>query len=389
MNFSTTDSDFSILKNGIDANLEIIRHDETGYYNITKIANVINQIKYETDVGGIPPTSDYRSKRVKDWFRTESTKELVRVCERYVYLDDFEEVVYELKSNTPKKYTGTYVHRYLYDQFLNWLDVSYAIRISRLLDDIHQAANKKIIKEKEDKIDRLQADLNELRRDNKQQSAEIRELLGYAKETNKTLHEVQNDLTETKEEVVIAKSYLEEKSLTSTKNPSDESKHHYFGATLYLEGHDKVVKFLTGQKSYVDKTINDRVLKEGHEVIVKPFYNANGIDLRQNVSEEFKLRRSKIVSEINESNAMEDKIYNDNLKKEIRDHNKSNPDNKRLLANEKRRTQYVKTKDIPVVFKKLSFSYTPNDYISFKEVLKIIIDVNGITQESPLRSDEE
>ena len=43
-------------------------------------------------------------------------KKLVRVCKQYV---DFDEVVYELKSNTPKKYTGTYVHRYIYDRFFS------------------------------------------------------------------------------------------------------------------------------------------------------------------------------------------------------------------------------------------------------------------------------
>ena len=36
-----------------------------------------------------------------------------------------------------------------------------------------------------------------------------------------TLHEVQDDLIETKEEVIVAKSYLEDKSITSTLNPTD------------------------------------------------------------------------------------------------------------------------------------------------------------------------
>ena len=412
MNFSTTADDFTILKNGIDANIEIIRHDETGYYNVTKIANLINKLKSENNgLGGNVPnpdirskteqnevaqnsaTSDIRSKRINSWLKTDSTKELIKACKFYTDLD---EVVYELKAGTPTAYAGTYVHRYLYDQFLNWLDVKYAIRISRLLDDIHQEANKKIIEDKDDKIDKLQATVEAQSAEMKKQSAkldkqsaEIAELLGYAKNTNQTLHEVQDDLTETKEEVKIAKSYLEEKSKTSTKNPSDESKHHYFGATTYIYENNQVVKFVSGQKSYVDKTIDRLVLKDNHKVIVKPFYNANGIDLRQNVHEEFIKRRAERIKEINTMNVSKDKEFNKKLLRDIREHNIANPDKKRVYLDEKRKTPLVRVKDIAVNFKKLSFTYTINPHIGFNEVLQIILDVNEITQESPLPSDEE
>ena len=213
--------------------------------------------------------------------------------------------------------------------------------------------------------------------------------LGYAKETVETLHEVQDDLTETKEEVNIAKSYLEEKSKTSTKNPSDESKIHFFGATTYkFEGKQKVT-FVTGQQYYVVNIINSRVLKNGHKIIINPFYNANGIDLRQNVLEEYKVRRADRIKTINEENAANDLEVNEQLKIDIRKHNKANPNNKRILSAEKQKTPFIRIKDISVDFKKLSFTYTPNPYMSFKEVLQTIIDVNEITQESPLQSDEE
>lgn len=395
MNFSTTKDDFSILKNGIDTNLEIIRHDETGYYNITKIANLINKLKAEKDgSAGIPADSPNHAKRPNHWLSNASTKELIKECKIYADLD---EVVYELNTGTRNEFRGTYVHRYLYDQFLNWLDVKYAIRISRLLDDIHQEANKKIIKEKDDKIDELSRDVKNLTtltqqqsKQMQQQSDQIAELLGYAKETTETLHEVRDDLTETKEEVQIAKSYLQEKSFTSTKNPTDESKHHYFAATTYFDkSKNQIVKFVSGQKSYVDKTIDKNVNTLNHKIIIKPFFNANGIDLRQNVHEEFGKRRAERIKEINAENAIKDREFNKQLSKEIKLYNKANPDKKRIYVEEKQKTPAVKAKDILVKFSKLSFTYAINPYIGFKEVLQIIIDVNNITQESPLTSDDE
>ena len=92
---------------------------------------------------------------------------------------------------------------------------------------------------------------------------------------------------------------------------------------------------------------------------------------------------------VNEKNSANDREFNEQLKIDIPKHNKVNPDNKRVFSAEKKKTPLVRIKDIPVQFSKLSFAYTPNPHMSFKEVLQIIIDVNEITQESPLQSDEE
>ena len=160
-------------------------------------------------------------------------------------------------------------------------------------------------------------------------------------------------------------------------------------ASTYTYDNKDIVKFLTGQKSYVDRTLDKRVEEDNHEVIIPPFYNANGIDLRQNVYDEFSARRSDRIKLINDTNKRNDGVFNSQLKIEIRANNKANPENKRVFSNEKRKTPLVRIKDISVKFSKLSFVYTPNPHMSFKEVLQIIIDVNDITQESPLRSDEE
>ena len=65
MNFSTTADDFTTLKNGIDTRLEIIQHIETGFYNITKTANLVYDLKSaESEAEGIPSASlsaDFKS----------------------------------------------------------------------------------------------------------------------------------------------------------------------------------------------------------------------------------------------------------------------------------------------------------------------------------------
>ena len=269
-------------------------------------------------------------------------------------------------------------------------------KIHKLYTDYERLYSEKLLSMKDDKIDeqsrkidKMSKQLEDQSEEMKKQSEEIKQLLAYGKSTTQTLHKVSNDLTETKETVEIAKSYLEEKSFTSTKNPSDESKHHYFAATTYFHKGNQIVKFLTGQKSYVEKQIAKRVNEDDHKVIVKPFYNANGIDLRQNVYDEFLKRRNDRIKEINHENKLKDKEFNKELRKQISKHNKENPDNKRSYTEEKKKTQLVSKSDISVKFMKLSFTYTINPHIGFNEILQIIIDVNGITQESPLNSDEE
>ena len=113
-------------------------------------------------------------------------------------------------------------------------------------------------------------------------------------------------------------------------------------------------------------------------------YNANGIDLRHNVMEEFLKRRDERLKEINAAIVMKDNAANAQLIKEIRKYNKLNPLKKRVYSEEKQITPLVKKRDISVTFTTLSFAYEINKHIGFNEVLQIILDVNNLTQESPL-----
>lgn len=224
----------------------------------------------------------------------------------------------------------------------------------------------------------------ELLNSNKKQSEEIQELLEYAKETVHTLHEVQDDLIETKEEVIVAKSYLEDKSITSTLNPTNDNLHHYFAATTYILNDIQVIKFVTGQRAYVDRIIANNVLNKNHTIIIDPFYNANGIDLRQNVYAEYIKRRDERINEINTTNQENDKLYNNALKKEISKYNKLKPNTKRVFKQEKQITPRVGIQNMPVRFGKTSVEYRDNTYIQFDEIIQIILDINNITQATPL-----
>ena len=164
-----------------------------------------------------------------------------------------------------RRYTNQPIDPVIYCDYYLLLE-----KIYKLYTDYERTYSEKLLSMKDDKIDKLLKSNLRLESKVDEQSEQIADLLGYAKYTKETLHEVQDDLTETKEQVNAAKSYLEEKSKTSTKNPSDKRKHHYFGATTYIDGNGKqVVKFITGQKFYVDRTIDKKVRKENHKVIIK------------------------------------------------------------------------------------------------------------------------
>jgi KilA-N domain len=380
----TSPEDFSIVKNAIDPNFEIVRHDDTGYYNITKMAKLVNDLK-KNDVAGNPATSE---KRARDWFQNDSTQELFIACKEYIGDDD---VHYELKAGTPKRFIGIYVHRFLFDHCMMWLDKKYAMKVSFILDRMHQDANRKLIKEKDDKIDELSRKIDEQAKLANQHAAEQRaqfdELLGYAKSTTEKLDEVKDELIETKEEVILSKTYLEEKSFHSTMNPSNDSLHHAVAATKYDNKNEKCVKVITGQRKYVDKTVQKN-LDNGHTLAIDTFYNANGIDLRQNTCDAFKHKRKEVVIAYNAKRVAEAKAFNSKLRKEINAYNKKNPDTQRIYVKEKMTPQKISIGDITVKFSKLAFSYTENPYMSFDEVLQIIIDTNQATQVSPLASSD-
>lgn len=119
---------FTTIYNAIN-NIEIIINDVDGYYNITKINNQIkeNNKKFKNN-----------QKKVGDWFNRKSNKDLIDEAEEEL---DNNKLYYDLHAGVEDKYRGIYVHKILYDHILMWIDSKYAIKISKILSDMHEAKN--------------------------------------------------------------------------------------------------------------------------------------------------------------------------------------------------------------------------------------------------------
>ncbi len=289
---STKSEDFSVIKNGVDASIEIIRHDATGFYNITKIAKLVNELKKkaaaeDNEVAGIPASSDkkvkkgkkaigipmasnkyvskdekceqlagipassnkYVAKLTKEWLRNQSTMELIETSKRLLVLDD---VVYRLESGTPKKYSGTYVHELLYDQFMQWLDPEYAIKVSIILRSFHQDANKKILKEKNDKINKLHDDIADIKAMNarilqlaEKQGIQLDEQTTQLAIQSTSIDDLNANVDELKETVIKRTEHM-------TVDPDESKKVQYYA--IIRKANNKLA-VVGGQKYYVDDCI--------------------------------------------------------------------------------------------------------------------------------------
>ena len=77
----STSSDFTIINNGINTDIKIIKHNKTGFYNITKINKSIYAKKcqdYNNEPAGIPASS----KRIQHWFQSQSNKDLINLLQK-------------------------------------------------------------------------------------------------------------------------------------------------------------------------------------------------------------------------------------------------------------------------------------------------------------------
>lgn len=167
-----TDEDFEILKNGVDDRIEIIRHKPTGFYNITKMTNLVYKLKLaEAGVSlaieppGIPGGSDkekqlsniaiVKKRDPSEWFRNDSTTSIIETAKRRYG----NEIGICILSLAPKPCLGIFVHPKLYDHFMMWLDVDYAFRVYEILNKIHQDAQR----QKDTTISRLEVELQAFR----------------------------------------------------------------------------------------------------------------------------------------------------------------------------------------------------------------------------------
>ncbi len=289
MNAITASERFSVLKNGVDERLEIICDNETGFYNITKTAKMIKNLlesdrneanEENNEVAGIPATfNKYTQSRENDinslekepgrilpgsiktarkWFVNDTTQILIDECKQQTGLPD---VHYELAKDISKRFAGTYVHKLLFDHFLAWFDSRYAIKISIILDNIHQDANRKLLKEKDDKIDILIQETKMQSAEIKQQSAEIQKLLTYAQDTKQELSEARLDIQENGIEIERLNDKVDEcrdviidRMEEHTLNPKSITKLQYFMCLQHPEN-DNELYAIRSQKPHIKKQL--------------------------------------------------------------------------------------------------------------------------------------
>ena len=119
---------FSTITNSIDTDIKIIIDNKTGFYNITKINNYI----YEQNR---PPAIAGGSKKdMYDWTRRSANQELIKELQKQLNIDD--DLIIKI-NDVIDEFKGTYVHKYLFEHILMWIDKSYAIKISIILNQNH------------------------------------------------------------------------------------------------------------------------------------------------------------------------------------------------------------------------------------------------------------
>jgi hypothetical protein len=269
----TSTTEFRTIFNGVDNHIKIIQHIPTGYYNITKINNNIYQLKNKEKGSG---RSSGALKQISDWTKLVSSKELIKKLQ--LQLNNNKEVIIII-NNVIDEFKGTYVHRYLYDHILMWIDKSYAIKISVILDKIHTEYNKKLeeeVKEKTCKIDELRNDINKQREEMKTQ---YEELLKFAKtgvknqeEMKNTMEDMQEDIENLTDKVEEVRDEFREQTEHINPPPEDDDDIHMFVLLQYPNEMDKF-RIIRGQNKHLDKSITKDM-----NIVIDRRYHPNPID---------------------------------------------------------------------------------------------------------------
>lgn len=316
-----TSERFSILKNGIDERLEIIRDNETGFYNITKTAKMIaklletednlennesnNERKSENKEPARFRAGSNKLERTRKWFENDTTQALI---DEVIKQTGLNKVYYELAKGTPKRFAGTYIHKLLFDHFLAWLDPRYAIKISIILDSIHQDANRKLLQEKDDKIDMLIQEtkaqtnkIDNLTDINQKQSAEIQKLLSYAQNTTHELSEARLDIQDNTTQIELLNDKVEEcrdviidRMDEHTLNPVSITKRQYF-TCLQHPKYENILYVIRSQKSNIKKQLKAH---SDWDVLIEPIEDPNSIKMFNRFKDRVKMIESSWKTEI-------------------------------------------------------------------------------------------
>ena len=102
-------------------NFVMIQHIPTGFYNISKINDLIFEEKLKNSSERTLRSS---KKVIQDWIDDNENEDLINKLRTITKTDDV--ILYITKASN--RHNGIYVHKYLYEQILNWIDKEYAIR---------------------------------------------------------------------------------------------------------------------------------------------------------------------------------------------------------------------------------------------------------------------
>ena len=212
-----------------------------------------------------------------------------------------------------------------------------------------------------------------------------------AKKAEFDLNSVKTSLNSKLDRVV---TMLQEKSIVSTINPSNSKLHHNFVVMGYkfveengLQG--RKISFIAGQEVNVRGAMRKKFDDEDHDwtVQVGMHYNANPIDLRNNIQSRVSKFLKEVITKENLRRAHEVSMKNEACREEIKEHNKANPDGKRFFRDEKISVVKLHRSEIPISCTRTTASYVENDYVSYDELIEVIKSVNDNTQKSPYESE--
>ena len=183
---------FKTINNGIDVNLPIIVDNPVGFYNITKIRNIV--VYKLVEDGKIKDSTDY--KKIRRYFSSVTNQQFIDEIKNYLKIDN---VKYDLKDEISFDFHGTYVHKKLFEHMCMWIDINYYMRVTNIIDFYHNSANKDLLNQKDDKIDELTSEIKKL-------TSKFDESLAINKEMRTDIKEIKCTMQEL---LYICKKFLQ------------------------------------------------------------------------------------------------------------------------------------------------------------------------------------
>lgn len=290
---NATANDFTEMTHHLYDNIKILRHDPTGYFRITDIANNFNAgrlAEYEETLAKIPSLratlketlsskkdDDYvamaeaklndalkltkkkpSEKKIADWNRVESTKEFLEDLKTPSF-GSITHPIFTLNKDVPNDCKGTYAHKSVLHNFLHWMDSRYAFKVGEIIS-YHIKTE---LEAKQDSINLLRAEMKQQSEEAKardaeakavieKQSSEIAKLLGYATETKEEVKKANHKLGEVEEKVVELRETVEERKPNHTINPKSITKLQYIEVYQHMDIPTQLY-VARGQKSNIKK----------------------------------------------------------------------------------------------------------------------------------------